>query len=153
MSPDLQPAVMALAELDEGEFAALIEATNNVPQTAPGLLAWIESACDWELNRRQGLDYPLQPPDAAIPPEEDGVSIDAATHLRAQFARDETSKAPAMVAVLDAVFGLLPGSRKTHWLRAVATVHSSAPAQRPVVTWFRTTIRAPEQRARLQPQA
>jgi hypothetical protein len=36
---------------------------------------WIESACDWELNKRTGLDYPLLPPDAAIPTEEDTVSI------------------------------------------------------------------------------
>ena len=36
----------ALAEHTDGELHALIDATNGVPQTAPGLLAWIEAACD-----------------------------------------------------------------------------------------------------------
>ena len=71
----------ALAQLDEEQLAALIGSTNGVPQVAPGLLAWIEAACDWELNRRRGFDYPLLPPDAAIPPEEDAVSFDAIVGL------------------------------------------------------------------------
>jgi hypothetical protein len=36
------------AELDDRELAALIEATNNVPQTAPGLLAWIDALAQHE---------------------------------------------------------------------------------------------------------
>ena len=75
MSPDLDLVVAAVGQLSDGELAALIDATNGVPQIAPGLLAWLEHACDWELNRRGALDFPRQPPDAAIPPEEDGVSI------------------------------------------------------------------------------
>ena len=55
-----------------------MDTTNNVPQTAPGLLAWIEHACDWEQHRRNDFDFPLQPPEAAIPPEEDAVSIGTA---------------------------------------------------------------------------
>jgi hypothetical protein len=42
--------VAALAELSDAELHALIDATYNVPQIAPGLLAWIEHACDWELT-------------------------------------------------------------------------------------------------------
>ena len=38
MPADLTPVAAALAELDEGELAALIEATNNVPQTAPTMV-------------------------------------------------------------------------------------------------------------------
>jgi hypothetical protein len=38
----------------------------KVSQIAPGLLAWIDGTCEWELNRRNGLDYELQPPEAAI---------------------------------------------------------------------------------------
>jgi hypothetical protein len=34
---------------------------------------------DWELNRRAGHDYEPLPPEAAIDPSEDAVSIDAAT--------------------------------------------------------------------------
>ena len=57
-------------------------ATYGVPQTAPGLLAWIDSACEWELNRRRDFDYPLLPPEAAIDPPEDEVSINAVTLRR-----------------------------------------------------------------------
>jgi len=63
-------SVMSIAELD-----ALADATYKVPQIAPGLLAWLEQACDRERNRRAGYDYELQPPEAAIPPEEDAISI------------------------------------------------------------------------------
>lgn len=65
------PVAAALGSLEDGELTALISATHNVPQTALGLMAWIEHAGDWELNRRAGMDFPLQPPGAAIPPEED----------------------------------------------------------------------------------
>jgi hypothetical protein len=85
---DLDPVATALAELRDAELRALIDATNGVPQVAPSLLAWIEGACDWELNRRADLDYQLQPPEAAIPPDEDAVSIDVALAMRATFAQD-----------------------------------------------------------------
>ena len=90
-------------------FPALNAATDGVPQTAPGLLAWIEHACDWELNRRAGLDYPLQAPEAAIPPEEDEVSIEAAMAMRATFAQD----APAVLAFV-ALVELLTGGGHRH---------------------------------------
>lgn len=114
MRPHLQPVVMALAELDEGELAALIEASNSVPQTAPGLLAWIESACDWELHRRRGFDYPLLLPEAAIPPEEDSISIDAAMVMRLRFAQDDRAEARGVVLLFDAVVGLLSGDTQCH---------------------------------------
>jgi hypothetical protein len=47
---------------------------------------------DWELNRRAGLEYKLLPPEAAIPSEEDAVSIAAAMALRATFAQDYRAK-------------------------------------------------------------
>src|SRR5438309_5373312 len=59
---DLMPVAAALAELNEGELCALIDATNNVPQIVPGLLAWIGHVCDWELNRRACVEFPLQSP-------------------------------------------------------------------------------------------
>ena len=89
---ELTFVVAALAKLENAALFRMIEAGINVPQTAPGLLAWIEIACDWELNKRQRLDYPLQPPQAAIPPEVDAVSIDAAMIIRAQFAQDGHGK-------------------------------------------------------------
>jgi len=46
MPTDLTTIEDALAGLIDIELHALIVATNEVPQTATGLLAWIEGACD-----------------------------------------------------------------------------------------------------------
>jgi hypothetical protein len=97
MDTDLHAVAAALAELTDHELRSLIDATNGAPQIASGLLAWIEAACDWELNRRAGMEYDLQPPEAAIPPEEDAVSIEAAIALRATFAQDSS----AVLALFD----------------------------------------------------
>ncbi len=114
MDADLAPVVAALAQLKDGELAALIDATNDVPQIAPGLLAWIEHVCDWELNRRGGLDFPLQPPDVAIDPSEDAVSIAAAVIIRAQFAQDDKAEAGAVAVLFDAIIGVLSGGEHRH---------------------------------------
>ena len=94
-----------LADLTDLELHALIAATNGVPQVAYGLLVWIEGACDWELNRRAGHDYELLPPEAAIDPSEDAVSIDAAIAMRTTFAQDST----AVIAMFDELVDLLTG--------------------------------------------
>ena len=88
-------------------MAAGVEANNEVPQTAPGLLAWHEHAADWERHRRAGIGFPLQPPGAATPPEEDSVSIAAAAIFRAQFAQDGHAK--AVTSFFDAIVGMLTG--------------------------------------------
>ena len=62
-------------------------------------------AADWELNRRAGYDYDLLPPEAAIDPSEDAVSIDAAAAMRDQFAQDS----PAVREFFDALVDLLTG--------------------------------------------
>ena len=77
-----------------------------------GCWCGLRAACDWELNRRAGLDYPLQPPEAAIPPQEDAVSIDAALAMRATFAQDSLT----VLGLFDALVELLTGggSRNTN---------------------------------------
>ena len=50
----------------------------RLPQFALELHAWIEQVCDWEQNRRQGLDFALQPPEAAIELGENATAIDRA---------------------------------------------------------------------------
>ena len=57
------------------------------------------------MNRRRGFDYPLLPPESAIDPSEDEVSINAAIVMRALFAQDS----PAVLAFFDALVGLLTG--------------------------------------------
>jgi hypothetical protein len=111
---DLVPVAAALAELKDGELCVLIDVTNNVPQIVPGLLAWIGHACDWELNRRACVDFPLQTPDAAIPPEQDAASIAAMLTLRARFAQDANRDARAVVALFDAMIRALTGGERRH---------------------------------------
>jgi hypothetical protein len=50
------------------------------------------------------LYYELRPPQAAIPPEEDAISVEAAIALRVRFAG-----APALRAMFDAIVELLTG--------------------------------------------
>ena len=111
---DLMPVAAALADLNDGELCVLIDVTNSAPQIVPGLLAWIGHACDWELNRRACVDFPLQTPDAAIPPEEDAASIAALMALRARFARDASRDAGAAVALFDAMIRALTGGERRH---------------------------------------
>jgi len=87
------------------ELDALIEAAYKMEQIAPGLLAWLDFACVWEVKRRNGFHYDLLPPKAAIPPEEDTVSIDAAIELRRTFMQDSD----AVRALFDALVALLIG--------------------------------------------
>ena len=101
---DLSAVTAALARLDDVELHALVDATTNAPQNAPGLLAWIEAACDWELHRRNGHNFPLQPPAATIGPEEDAASIYTAMAMRETFAEDIL--ADSMRVLLDAIVGL-----------------------------------------------
>jgi len=111
---DLIPVATALAELNDGQLCALINATNNIPQIVPGLLAWIGHACDWELNRRACVDFPLRSPDAAIPPEEDAASVVAMMTLRARFDQDAGRDAGAVVALFDAMIRALTGGEHRH---------------------------------------
>ena len=71
---------------------------------------------DWRGGKRRGsagggaIFQPLQPPEAAIDPSEDAVSISAAMVLREQFAQDS----PAVLAFFDALVELLTGSGRKH---------------------------------------
>jgi hypothetical protein len=106
MAADLQSVIVALANLTDSELNALIDATKNVPQAAPGLLAWLEAACDWESNRRTGRYYDLQPPGVAIAPAEDAVSVDGTLAIRYMFGPD----AHGVHALLDVLTGPINGA-------------------------------------------
>ena len=62
---------------------------------------WLE-APPTELNRRAGYDYDLLPPEAAIDPSEDAVSIDAAAAMRDQFAQDSPAVREFFDVLVDA---------------------------------------------------
>lgn len=114
MNPCLQPVVTGLATLNDSALAALIDVANGVPQIASGLPASIEGACDWELNRRHGLHFLLQPPDAAIEPSQDAVSIAAAVIIRAQSAQDDWKDAGTVAMLFDATIRVLSGGERRH---------------------------------------
>jgi hypothetical protein len=60
------------------------------------------------------VDFTLQPPEAAIPPEEDAMSIDATVMLRARFVQDHSEGTRAAVALFDAIVRLLTSGCALH---------------------------------------
>ena len=108
---DLHGVKAALAAMTDSELNTLSETIYKVPQVAPGLLAWIDSACIWQFRQRNGHDEELQPPEGTIPPEEEAVSVEAAIALRVRFADQ-----PAVRALFDALVEVLTGGdeRKKH---------------------------------------
>jgi hypothetical protein len=111
---DLKPVIAALTKLDDSQLCALLDTTNSIPRIVPDLLTWIGHACDWELNRRADVDFPLQPPDSTIPPEYTAASIAAAMTLRARFGRDDGKDTRAVAALFDAVIRMLTGGARRH---------------------------------------
>jgi hypothetical protein len=115
MDAELEPVAAALSDLEENELRALVVAANELVLMAAGLLSWIEHIADWELQRRSGLEFPLQPPEAAIPPEEGAESVVAATMMRDGFAEgSEGGEANPVVALFDAIVDALTGPRTLH---------------------------------------
>ncbi len=98
--------------MTDAELTGLLEATYKVEQTAPGLPAWGDSACVWQLQQRTGYHYELQEPEAAIPPEEDAVSIEATYAMRASFTASDM--APAALRFFDALLELILGVGRKH---------------------------------------
>ena len=56
----------------------------------------------------------MQPPEAAIPLEEDAVSTDAAMAMRETFAPNGRAEARAVLALFDALVELLTGGKRRH---------------------------------------
>ena len=77
-----------LAELADDELEVLFATSWLRPAPSLALLAWIEHATDWEVNRRKGFDFHLEPPDEAIDASEDQVAISAAIVLHDEYAGD-----------------------------------------------------------------
>jgi hypothetical protein len=76
---------MALAVLGERDLHGLRAAIEGSPDFVPGLLAWLEHAVGWEINRRATLMYPLLDPHAAIDDPEIDQSLVALAVLAACF--------------------------------------------------------------------
>jgi hypothetical protein len=105
MGVDFQGFVVALAQLTDSELNALMDATKNVPQIAPGFRAWLAAVLDWELSHRRGQAHALQPPAFSLAPEEAAANISSVRMVRALFGQG----APGAHMVFDALGALLSG--------------------------------------------
>ena len=101
-----------LSQVSSDDLAALRGATEGVPQLVPGLLAWLEHAIGWELDRRAGFEYRLGWPTDAIPPEEEAASVVAVLAMAAPFRHTAGRDASDIADLLDHVATMIgPDSR------------------------------------------
>ena len=98
--------VVLLAAIDNRALEAIIATIDQLPGIVPALQAWIEHAARWEFDRRNGRNYPLQGPMAAISPEELPDAL-AASALIAECFRGERRRDVA------AVLAFFEGLRET----------------------------------------
>jgi hypothetical protein len=112
MNAQLDPVIAALAGLSDPELNAMITMVDDGPQLAPGLFAWVEHVCNWELNRREGGDFQLRPPENAIEPGEMPSAALVLALLRTVFAKDGREGGSAVVRLLEAMMAAL-GPRAT----------------------------------------
>ena len=104
----------AISGFTELELFALIKATHLLPRVPRSLFEWIESVCDWELDRRAGIHYSLVAPGAMMSANEAAMSLNAAKVLRLRYG----TYSPAERALFEAVFDLLAGVDKNRSRRA-----------------------------------
>jgi len=101
---DIRAALAAIPEHDLYTLRATIEVA---PNAVPGLLAYLDHAVDWEIDRRAGQSYALRGPMAAIPDEEVAASLDALAILAIFFRRDRHHDGEPIAALLDLVASIL----------------------------------------------
>ena len=82
------------------------------PNVVPGLMAFLDHAVGWELDRRAGQAYALQGPMAAIPDEERAASLDTLAVLAIFFRRDRRHEGEPIAALLDRVASILRADAK-----------------------------------------
>ena len=103
----------ALAGLTDRELRALKAVCNQALIAVPGLRAWVESACDCEIDRRRGRAYGALPPLSAIDPAEDQLGIEAVYAIRAAFATGDQDNG-ALTFFDELIQALIGGSGRGH---------------------------------------
>src|SRR2546430_1369713 len=91
----------ALATIPDRDLHSLDFAIDASPNVVPGLLAWLEAAVDWEINRRAGMFYPLLGPRAAIDDTETDVSLKTLAILAACFRGDGRRESRSVAEFLE----------------------------------------------------
>lgn len=113
MSDGLERLVALLSQVSSDDLLSLRQATEGVPQLVPGLLAWLEHAVGWELDRRAGRNYRLGRPSEAIPPEEEAVSVAAVLAMAAPFRQPTGRETVAIATLLEHVAALITSDGRT----------------------------------------
>ena len=90
----------ALATISYRDLRGLSAAIGNSPNIVPGLLAWLDTAVDWEIDRRAGIFYPLLGPRAAIDDTELDTSLMTLAVLVACFRGDGRSESKPVAEFL-----------------------------------------------------
>ena len=101
---DIRAALAAVPERDLYTLRATIEVA---PNAVPGLLAYLDHAVGWEIDRRAGQSYALQRPMAAIPDGEVAASLNALAMLAIFFRRDRQHDGEPVAVLLDRVASIL----------------------------------------------
>jgi hypothetical protein len=79
----------ARAEIPDRDLDGRRATIGGAPNGAPGLLAWLEHAVDWEIARRASRFHPRQGPRAAIDDTEVDGSLLTLTMLSDRLRHDE----------------------------------------------------------------
>lgn len=90
-----------LATIPDRDLHGLGLAIDGSPNVVPGLLAWLQAAVDWEVNRRAGMFYPLLGPRAAIDDTETDASLMTLAILAACFRGDGRSESKPVAEFLE----------------------------------------------------
>lgn len=98
-SPSALTAV--LATIPDRDLHGLGLAIDGSPNVVPGLLAWLDAAVHWEVNRRAGMFYPLLGPRAAIDDTETDASLITLAILAACFRGDGRSESKPVADFLE----------------------------------------------------
>ena len=93
--------VVLLAAIDDRSLGAIISTIDQLPSVVPALQAWIEHAARWERDRRQGFDYPLQGPMAAIEADELPNALMASALIAECFRRDKRHDVAPVLAFFE----------------------------------------------------
>ena len=111
--------VILLAAIDNRSLQAIIAAMDQLPGMLPALQAWIDHAARWEYDRRNGLDYPLQGPMAAISPEELPDALTASALIAECFRGERHRDVSAVLAFFEGLRETLVAERQ----RAGSALH------------------------------
>ena len=104
--------VILLAAIDDRSLQAIIAAIDQLPGMLPALQAWIDHAARWEHDRRNGFEYPLQGPMAAISPEELPNALIASALIAECFRNEHRRDVSAVLAFFEGLRETLLAERQ-----------------------------------------